>query len=438
MKKSSSAPHGLKASGDCARQGSAALVESLGSQGHGIVNAAGGKLFVPFTLPGEHVLLEEEGGAVSAAKIEDASPERATPVCRHYGICGGCSLQHWKEEPYLRWKENLITAALARAGVKAPPIEPMRTYPVSSRRRATLTALRQGGTVELGYQEQRSHRLVDLAECPILVPALADALAPLKAALEQTLAKGDTAKVHMTSASNGLDCAVQSKKSHGTITTEILDGFLKAGFIRLTWNGSPMLVTAKPVAKFDEVPVSIPAAAFLQAVEACEKDMADWITRALFGEAGGIGPVCDLFAGLGAFSFPAARFGPVTVYEGNAAAAEALRAAAKGATGRKPVTAVRRDLFRDPLGPLEINKFAAVIMDPPREGARAQCGAIAGSKASRVAMISCNPAAFARDSAVLASSGFRINRLAAFDQFRFSAHVEIAALFERQAGKKGG
>jgi 23S rRNA (uracil1939-C5)-methyltransferase len=119
-------------------------------------------------------------------------------------------------------------------------------------------------------------------------------------------------------------------------------------------------------------------------------------------------------------------------------AVEALNAAAKHAKGIKPVTAFRRDLYRNPLSPLELNRFAAVIANPPREGADAQCRALAASKVSALVMLSCNPATFARDAALLAGGGFKLSRLAAFDQFRFSPHVEVAALFQRGGSKKGG
>ena len=148
------------------------------------------------------------------------------------------------------------------------------------------------------------------------------------------------------------------------------------------------------------------------------------------------GPLCDLFAGIGAFTFPAAKLAAVTAYEENADAVAVLTAAAKRAKGIKPVAAIRRDLYRNPLGLLELNKFAAAIVDPPREGAEAQARALAASKVTKAAMLSCNPATFARDAAILTGGGFQLARLACFDQFRFTAHVEIAALFLRSSGKR--
>jgi 23S rRNA (uracil1939-C5)-methyltransferase len=182
----------------------------------------------------------------------------------------------------------------------------------------------------------------------------------------------------------------------------------------------------------------LPQGAFLQAVEACERDMAAFVVEA-FAEAKAAkkGPVCDLFAGLGAFTFACARLSPVTAFEDNASAVAALSDAAKRASGTKPVKAVRRDLFRNSLGPMELNAYAAAIADPPREGAEAQSKALAASRIGTVVMLSCNPATFARDAAILVAGGFTISRLAVFDQFKFSPHVEIAASFVRTGSKKG-
>ena len=100
--------------------------------------------------------IELQGQRPVAAEIEAPSPDRTAPVCKHFGTCGGCSLQHWAEAPYKEWKQGLVTSALQRAGIEAP-IEPLRTYPVSSRRRATFTAHSAGGKIVLGYNAARTH-----------------------------------------------------------------------------------------------------------------------------------------------------------------------------------------------------------------------------------------------------------------------------------------
>jgi 23S rRNA (uracil1939-C5)-methyltransferase len=411
----------------------AAVIESVGAQGHGIAHIGGKKVFVPFTLPGETVRLELHGSRAEAVEIEAASRERIAPICKHFGSCGGCALQHWSEAPYREWKEALIAAAFSRAGIEAS-LEPLRTYPVSSRRRATFTARKDRGKIELGFQAARTHSLIDLEECPILLPELAASIPHLRAALGPALSARSEAKVHVTAAANGLDCVIEGTPPLPGVQPALAQTLLAAGFIRAVWNGEPIVLAAAPYVLCGPAKVKLPPGAFLQAVEACEKDMAAWLLAALSEEKAS-GPICDLFAGLGAFTFPAAGTAPVTAFEDSAAAIEAIAVAAKNTKGIKPITATRRDLYRNPLGPAELNKFAAIIADPPREGAEAQCRALTSSKVPVVAMVSCNPVTFARDAAILTAGCFQLVRLAAFDQFRFSAHVEITALFRRRSEK---
>ena len=407
----------------------------MGAQGHGIAHIRGEKHFIPFTLPGERIRVEFQGHKPVVRDIETPSPERVGALCKHFGACGGCALQHWAEAPYTAWKHALVTSALARAGIDAP-IEPLRSYAISSRRRATFTARNIGGKIALGYNAQRTHDLVDLEECPVLLPQIAQTLPHLRAALRAAMPAKSEAKVSITAAANGLDCAIEGPSLRASANASVIDALGAAGSIRAIWNGDLVLLSAGPLVSSGGIGVTLPPGAFLQAVEACERDMADWVLDAL-GRAKA-GPICDLFAGLGAFTFPAAKLAPVTAYEENQSSVAALTAAAKRATGLKAVAAIRRDLYRNPLGPLELNKFAAAVLDPPREGAEAQARTLASSKTATVVMLSCNPASFARDAAILTGGGFRLARLAAFDQFRFSAHVEIAALFQRATSKKGG
>ncbi|MBT3069981.1 hypothetical protein KKP04_03745 [Rhodomicrobium sp. Az07] len=413
-------------------------IEAMGAQGDGVARVfSGAAVHLPFTLPGEVVRAEVAGAKGRLIAVETASQERVEPVCRHFGVCGGCALQHWAAPPYDAWKAGLVETALAQAGVRAPSMEPLKTYPVSSRRRAVFTARKEEGALHLGFIAARSHDLVDIDECPILLPRIAAALPHLRAALKGAMADRSEAKIHVTAADNGLDIAIAGPRLASSARHAIELALQAAGAIRATWNGEAIFINGAPQITVGGSRVVLPEGAFLQAVEACERDMAAFTVAALDAAGSGKGPVCDLFAGLGAFTFPAAARASVTAYEDNAAAVAALSAAAREAKGLKPVKAVRRDLFRNPLGFQELNAFAAAVLDPPREGAEAQARALAQSKISAAVMLSCNPATFARDAAILADGGFELTRLAAFDQFRYSAHVEVAALFRRPRTKKG-
>ncbi len=438
MKKRSSQP-GLHASAEAASAlvGEAvADIEAMSGQGHGVAPIGGVKAHIPFALPGERVRVRLSGGKAEAVAVEIASPERREPLCRHFGACGGCALQHWDVAPYARWKAGLVASALARVGLEPPPAEPLRTYAIASRRRAVFMGRKDRGRLLLGYNAARSHDLIDIAECPILAPQIASALEPLRDALAGALPGDGEAKVYVTAAENGLDCGIDGAALPARRRGALVQA-LAAPILRMTWNGEMVASKAAPFVLAGGVKIALPSGMFLQAVEACERDMAGFIVAALAEAKAERGPVCDLFAGLGAFTFPCAKAASVTAYEANAEAVAALGAAAKAAAGIKPVKAVRRDLFRNPLGPVELNAFAAAVADPPREGAEAQSRALAASRIGAAIMLSCNPATFARDAAILAAGGFKLARLAAFDQFRFSAHVEIAALFLRPGNKRG-
>jgi 23S rRNA (uracil1939-C5)-methyltransferase len=408
-------------------------IEGMGAQGEGIAHIGGEKHFIPFTLPGERVTIGMRAGKPALVEIATPSPERIAPVCKHFGTCGGCSLQHWAEAPYNAWKQGLVTSALARAGIDAP-MEPLKTYPAASRRRATFTAQRDGRTVALGYNAARTHDVTALEECPILLPRIEQALPHLRAGLAAALPSKGEAKVSVTAAANGLDCVIEGPALSAKANPHVIAALQMAGIIRASWNRDLLLLAEAPYVLSGDVKVTLPPNPFLQAVEACERDMAAWAAAAI-SQIKLSGPVCDLFAGLGAFTFPAAVHAPVTAFEENKDAVAALTAATKRAPGHKATGTMRRDLYRNPLAPFELNKFAAAIIDPPREGAEAQARALASSQIATVAMLSCNPASFARDAAILAEGGFTLGKLAAFDQFRYSAHVEIAALFLRKASK---
>jgi 23S rRNA (uracil1939-C5)-methyltransferase len=171
------------------------------------------------------------------------------------------------------------------------------------------------------------------------------------------------------------------------------------------------------------VPVTFPGGAFLQATRDGE--------AALVGAArewlAGTERVADLFSGLGTFAF--ALEAPVLAAE---AARDAHLACRQGAArAQRPIEAVHRDLFRNPMRAEDLRGFDGVVLDPPRAGAREQVAQIAQSGVARVAYISCNPSSWARDGAMLKDAGFRLAELRPVGQFRWSTHVELASLFVR-------
>lgn len=417
-------------------------VVRLGEGGDGIAETKGGRLYVPLTVPGDRVwalpMRPRSGGfAARLLQVVTAGPGRAQPPCPHFGVCGGCALQHLADDAYAAWKVARVTTALARVGLADCRIGPLVRTPRGSRRRATFAAARSaGGAVQLGFQVREAHRIVDLAVCPVLEPAIVALLAPLRRLLGGILPAGARASVSVALLDSGLDVLLQGWSVRSAGELERLAEFAaEADLARLSWQAAPgapiePLVLRRPaLTRFAGVPVAVPPAGFLQASVAGEAALLAAV-RAGIGSATA---VCDLFCGSGTFALPLALAGAhVHGVDGDADAIAPLATAGRSATAlASRLSCEQRDLFARPLATAELARYAAVVLDPPRAGARAQAATLAASAAPRVVYVSCNPATFARDARLLADGGYRLEEVTPVDQFLWSPHVELAALFRR-------
>ena len=139
----------------------------------------------------------------------------------------------------------------------------------------------------------------------------------------------------------------------------------------------------------------------------------------------------DLFAGLGTLTLPLASRLAVEAFDSDRRLIDALIRSNRHAQGLKPVSAVVRDLFRDPLSTRELDRFDAVVFDPPRAGAKAQAEALAKSKVPAIVAVSCNPATLGRDLAILVAGGYVVRSVTPIDQFLFTPHLEAVAILSR-------
>ena len=349
-------------------------------------------------------------------------------LCRHFGICGGCTLQNMAPDVYRRHKRERVEAALARAGLdKAVVNEPLLS-PGKSRRRAVFKFGKEEGHVVAGFHAARSHVIVDMQECLVLAPVLRDFTETLRRGLAAILSEGEKAEVHVGETDTGLDLAFRwPRKLTPSLTAEMAKAFSDADIARIVFNGEILLEQAKPQIGFDGIAVTPPPHAFLQATHEGEE-----VLRARVAElTNGAKTIVDLFAGLGTFSLPLARQAKIHAVEQDGEALAALTEAARGAKGLKPITTEKRDLFKLPLTVLELNRFEAAVLDPPRAGAEAQVKMLAASKIPRIAYVSCDASTFARDAAILVKAGFRMGEVIPVDQFLYSEHIELVAGFSR-------
>jgi 23S rRNA (uracil1939-C5)-methyltransferase len=327
---------------------------------------------------------------------------------------------------YLGWKRQVVADTFAQQGIAAA-VEPVVPIAAGSRRRAIFSAIRTAKGVVLGFHRRGTEDIVGLEECPVLVPEIAGKLGTLRQIAGLAIGR-QQARMIVAAAGNGLDIAIEGGRRIGRAEREALGAFAADPTLaRLTVDGSEIFLNRRPETRAGEATLLPVPGGFLQAAASAEAALAE----AVLNHIGGAAPVADLFAGVGTFTLRLARRAAVTAVEGNADLLAAIEAAAHRTQGLKPITVRKRDLFRNPLAPVELDQFAAVVFDPPAAGAKAQAEAIAGSGVPKVAAVSCNPATLARDAQILIDGGYRLVRVLPVDQFLFSAEIEVVATFER-------
>ena len=403
-------------------------IESVGAQGDGRARENGALVSVPFTLAGETVRVEGAGDRLKLVEVLAPSPDRGAPACRHFGVCGGCTLQHMGPAPYAAFKRDLILRSLKARGLEADVAETW-VIPIASRRRAALAAKRSGKQVVLGFHTRKSHELIPVSECPVLRPDIVAALPRLREIAGYLLAGKDEIGLLVTETSAGLDLHITglAKEVKALARAEAASAALRAGFARVSIEDADVLTERRPSLPAGAASLLPPPGGFLQASAEAEAEMERIVREHLKFAA----RVADLFSGCGTFALRLAAEASVLAVEGNAAAIDALKEASRAAHGLKPVTAELRDLFRNPLAGAELSRLDGVVLDPPRAGASAQAAELAKSRVPRIAYVSCDPATLARDLRTLVDGGYRIVRIHPIDQFLWSAHVEAVALLER-------
>ncbi len=422
-----------------------ATIGRIGADGDGVAVQGETTLYVPFSLPGERVRAQPTArhgnGFLATAEAWTAeSPARVDAPCVHFGACGGCVLQHWRLAEYQAWKAGLLATALTRAGFEGVVLKPMAEAVPHSRRRIDLAVHRAAGRILLGLHRHRSAEVIDLADCTVLHPDLANLLAPLRALLGGLQAVRRQASAIVNLLDNGADLLLRSDGEPTLEDRNALTAFARAhGLPRISWargNGphEPICVLRRPVALLSGREVTPPPGAFLQATAEGEAAIIAAVRAGLPARLTARARIAELFAGSGTLTFALADHARVLAWEGDADAAAAARDGANraGLAGRVEVT--RRDLARQPLQPAELAGFAAVVLEPPYGGAAEQIGPIAAAGSPVVIYVSCNPAALSRDAGALRAAGYRLDSATPIDQFLWSSRLESVCVFRRDRG----
>ncbi|WP_262695450.1 23S rRNA (uracil(1939)-C(5))-methyltransferase RlmD [Kordiimonas aquimaris] len=416
-------------------------IESVGAQGDGVGTHEGMPVYVPMTVTGDKVTVEvaeRKRGAVNAvlASIDSPSADRRKPECQHFGACGGCQLQHLGDGFYINWSKERLVRSLGQHGFEGINIlEPVVTGS-RSRRRVAFKALNTASGVVIGFTQKQSHRIVHVVECPITRSGIMQLLPDLRVLLHKLLPQRGLATLHITETASGLDMLIEGVAELDLDARESLVRFAEThDLAALHWQNEsfldPVAIRREPIMNFDRVKVTIPPAAFVQATLEGEKALVDAVVSACDGYR----RVADLFCGLGTFTFPLAHNHQVLAIEGAKAALSSLELARNNAQRIGPklkqIVTKHRDLFRRPMTTTELTGFDAVVIDPPRAGAIEQMRTLATSSVKRIVAVSCNPNTFARDARILVDGGYRLDSVLPVDQFLWSSHLELVAVFTK-------
>jgi 23S rRNA (uracil1939-C5)-methyltransferase len=406
-------------------------IDHVGHHGDGVAVVGGQSIYVPYALPGETI----EVAPVPAhpdrrrlLQVDVASPDRITPFCPHFSICGGCAIQHWQGERYRAWKRDMVVETLARSRLDCE-VDPLIDAHGLGRRRITLHA-RMGTheVLKVGYTAAGSHDIIPIDHCPILDPGLSGALDAAWALAEPLIAVGKPLDIQITMTDGGLDVDVRGS---GPLPPAMIAALSRLAeqhrLARLTRHGELVLMRTPPTIAIGSARVTLPPGSFLQATVAGEETLAALVSERCKRAK----HIADLFCGVGPFALRLAAKSRVAAFDNDAGAVTALQKAATSTPGLKPVKAEARDLFRRPLMPPELRDYDAVAFDPPRQGAEAQAKQLAASKVPVVVAVSCNVATFARDARILVDGGYRLESVTPVDQFRHSSHIELVAKFTR-------
>ena len=416
-------------------------IEEIGGLGDGIGRLDDGRMvFVPLTVAGDLVLARargEKSGLVQAEVVEllEAGEDRVEPPCAHFGLCGGCQLQQLNENSYLAFKKQRVLEAIWKAGFDENCFVGLQSLPPSSRRRISLAAEKQKREVRLGFRGKSSHELVDIRGCAVMHPKLQSALVTLKDLAALFLNDQKQIGLAVNLVDNGLDILVESHAEPGLDQRLDTADLARAhDWARVCWQGKqkqfePLIMLRQPIVTFSGHKIPVPPRAFLQPSLDGEECLSKAVAAALSGTYKSI---ADFFSGCGTFTFPLAEKAKVTAFESNAEALKAQQVAIDQAQISGRIVPVQRDLDRNPLTVKELNKFDAVVLDPPRKGAKPVVENLAQSSIKEIVYVSCNPGSWARDASILKAGGYGLQNLVAVDQFTWTAHLELVSLFKKK------
>lgn len=427
---------------------STVCIESLAQDGRGVARREGKVVFVRGALAGERIELDRvrhrrHYDEAAVGRIIEASAARVEPRCAHFGICGGCALQHLALPEQLAIKEQALVDALERVG----GVRPRRLFARIAgpawgyRRRARLGAkyVHPKERVLVGFHEAAGRFVTDAGECRVLAWPGDDLPARLSALIGSLDLYARCPQVEFAAGESGAAFVFRLLGEPGGEDVRRLIDFAREhdsavwiqtggpASLRLL-HGPALLNYALP--GFDVTLHFLPTD-FVQVNAA--------VNRALVAAAverlapGADSRMLELYSGIGNFSLPfARRVKEVVSVEGAPVLVQRARANAR-ANAIGNVTHYTADLSEPPAGAAWLQgRYDAVLLDPPRSGARPVIPELRRVGAERILYVSCHPATLARDAAELDAAGFALEAAGVADMFPHTAHAEAMALFVRR------
>ena len=445
-----------------------ATIESLDQEGRGVAHVDGKTIFIDGALPSEQVTyqsirIKPSYEVANVVEVLTPSNQRVTPKCQHYGLCGGCKLQHMDATAQVTAKQQMLEADLWHIGkVKADNMLPPLygpTWGYRHKARLSVKYVDKKQRVLVGFNEKGTRYVADMNSCEVLVPEVSALIAPLQAMIEQLsirdklpqieLAVGEANQKNRREKVEEKQVIVLILRIMDALTVNdetLLKTFADAHQVQV-WTQTKGPDTIKPFWPLDgaQLQYSLPEFdltypfkpnEFTQVNPQINQQMVHGAMQLLNPQPNE--KIADFFCGIGNFTLPIARSGASVL--GLEGLANLVDRANESAALNKISNATFgvADLFKmteDSLAELNIKnaKFDKWLIDPPRDGAFELIKAITPATAPKlIVYVSCNPATLARDAGVLvAEKGYRLSAAGVINMFPHTAHVESIALFER-------
>ena len=425
-------------------------ITDLTHDGRGVAHIAGKAVFVAGALAGERVRLRYTGkhrhyDEATVDEVIHASPDRVAPRCKHFGICGGCALQHLAPTAQIQAKQRVLLENFERIGKVQPAhlLAPLSDAPWGYRRRGRLSAkfVEKKGRMLIGFRETNGRYVADIERCEVLHPAVGERIVAITALLESLDGKREIPQIEIAAGDNLVALVLRHLKPLSQADEQALVAFAQAQdlAIFLQPGGIESVAPLWPDAaqlQFDlpayDVTLDFRPLDFIQVNGGMNRRMIDHALALLDPQPDD--RVLDLFCGLGNFTLPLARrAGQVVGVEGDAGLVQRARDNATR-NGIANATFHSADLAVDQRATAWAKTdYELLLLDPPRSGADAVLEYLPRKSARRVVYVSCHPASLARDAGILVEKhGFKLASAGVMDMFPHTAHVESIALFERK------